>query len=392
MAVLAMLFAGILYAWSILKVPFAEEFGWGVSDLSLSFTLAMCSFCVGGFLGSQLSKWIGAKLSTILSGILAGVGIALTGCLTGDSVLYLYLTYSLMAGLGIGIVYNVVISTVNAWFPDKKGLCSGCLMMGFGASTLVLGNLASSMFASSTIGWRKTFIIIGIALGIVLLIVGLLIRRPGSDIVFPAPKVNASRKKEVFDGKDYTTVQMLGRFTFWRAFICLVFLTAAGNSVISFARDLSISVGAENNLATTLVGILAVCNGLGRIIAGAVFDACGRRFTMIASNLLTIGATGVILLSVSINSLILCVIGLCLIGMSYGSCPTVASAFTSAFYGQKHFASNFSVVNFNLMGAAFIATLCSNLVVSFGGYIVPFVLLLVLSLVALVLNLSIRHP
>lgn len=40
LGVIAMLFAGILYAWSILKSPFAADFSWGASDLALmTFTV-----------------------------------------------------------------------------------------------------------------------------------------------------------------------------------------------------------------------------------------------------------------------------------------------------------------------------------------------------------------
>ena len=141
-----------------------------------------------------------------------------------------------------------------------------------------------------------------------------------------------------------------------------------------------------------MVGVLAVCNGLGRIITGAVFDSMGRRFTMIAANILTIVAAGVTLLAVNIGSLPLCIVGLCLTGMSYGTSPTVASAFTSAFYGTKHFAANLGLMNFNLMCASFVATACSSLLTISGGYTVPFVLLLALSVVALGLNLSIKKP
>jgi OFA family oxalate/formate antiporter-like MFS transporter len=133
-------------------------------------------------------------------------------------------------------------------------------------------------------------------------------------------------------------------------------------------------------------------NGLGRILTGIVFDKMGRRFTMLAANILTIVAAGMTLLAVSIGSLPLCILGLCLTGMSYGASPNVASAFTSAFYGTKHFASNLGVVNFNLMAASFIATACSSLQVSTGGYVAPFVLLLSLSGVALVLNISVKKP
>ena len=112
--VFAMLFSGILYAWSILKVPFKSEFGFSDSSLAFNFTLTMCSFCIGAFFGSQLFKRIGTRLTIILSGLLVGIGFICTGLITG-SIVYLYIFYAVFAGLGIGIAYNVVISTVNAF-------------------------------------------------------------------------------------------------------------------------------------------------------------------------------------------------------------------------------------------------------------------------------------
>lgn len=389
--IFAMLFSGILYAWSILKVPFKTEFGFSDSDLAFNFTLTMSFFCIGAFLGSRLINLIGAGRATVLAGIVAGTGFICSGILTGK-ILYLYVFYAVFAGLGIGIAYNVVVSTVSAWFPDKKGLCSGALMMAFGASTLMLGKVVEAFFANESIGWQKTFVIFGVVLAAVLILTGLLIKRPSSEVVLPEVKAGKKAVKESFEVKDYKTSQMIKRFTFWRAFICLVCLTAVGNSVISFARDLVLSVGAEASLASTLVGVLSVCNGLGRIFTGALFDSAGRRITMLSANIITIFAAGVTLIAVFMNSLPLCIAGLCLTGLSYGSCPTVCSAFTSAFYGQKYFASNFSIINFNLLVASFIATVSSNLLSSTGSYTAPFVMLLALSIVAFVLNLSVRKP
>ena len=174
-SVFAMLFAGIIYAWSILKVPFAEDFGWQAGELSLNFTLTMCAFCLGGLLGSFLSRRIGVKLAGVASAVLSGSGMALTGCLNGSNVTMLYLTYALMAGLGIGVAYNVIISTVSAWFPDKKGLCTGCLMMGFGASSLILGNLADLLFKSN-FARKGTYILLGISLFTILGLVSLFLK------------------------------------------------------------------------------------------------------------------------------------------------------------------------------------------------------------------------
>ena len=386
-----MLFAGIIYAWSILKTPFSQELGYEASALALNFTLTMCFFCLGGFISSRLLKLIGRRFTIIIAGILAGLGFVLTSFIDSGYAPLLYVTYAFLSGSGIGIAYIVIISTVNSWFPDRRGLSSGALMMGFGASTLILGNIADALF-SSTVGWRNTYIIIGCAIAVIVVLSSFIIKAPDENTVLPEKKKSSKASKENFEIRDYTPSEMVRRFTFWRAFLALVCLTAVGSSVISFARDLALSVGAQASLATTLVGVLAVCNGLGRIITGAVFDSLGRKFTMILAGVLTIFAAGVTLLAVSINSLPLCIIGLCLTGLSYGTSPTVSSAFTSAFYGQKHFATNLSISNFNLMFASFIATACSSLQTASGGYTAPFILLLCLSGVALALNISIKKP
>lgn len=185
---------------------------------------------------------------------------------------------------------------------------------------------------------------------------------------------------------------MLRRPSFWMAFIFITFLAATGSSVISFAKDLALSVNAPEALAVTLVGILSVCNGLGRILTGAVFDALGRRKTMILANILTFCAAGITLLAVSIDSLPLCIAGLCLAGMSYGSSPTITAAFTSAFYGMKNYSTNMAFMTFTAMGASLIATVSNKILEVCGSYNGPFIMLLSLTIVALVINVFIRKP
>ncbi len=390
LGVVSMLFAGIIYGWSILKVPFSVEFGWSISQLALNFTITMTFFCLGGFAGARLIRRFGANLTTILAGILAAGGFLMTSALSGRSPLMLYISYGLLSGLGIGIAYNAVISTVSAWFPDRKGLCSGCLMMGFGASSLILGGLAS--IAMDTLGWRTTFAALGICLGVVLVLTGGILRRPDESIVLPVSKTVKRTEREDFASTDYSTGEMLRRPSFWMAFLSIGLLAAVGSSVISFALGLALSVGASAGLATALVGVLSLCNGLGRILTGVLFDAAGRRQTMLISNIVTILAAGVTLLAVTVGSLPLCIAGLCLVGLSYGSCPTVSSAFVSAFYGAKHFPTNFSIMNFNLIGSSLMATVCGGLLSITHGYGVPFAMLLGLSVAALVMNLLLKNP
>lgn len=392
LGVIVLLFAGIIYGWSILKAPLAESFGWTASALAVNFTITMCFFCLGGMAGGLLVKRLGSRSTLFLAALLACGGFLLTSRLSGDHVGALYLSYGVLASLGIGIAYNVIISAVNAWFPDKKGLCSGALLMGFGASALVVGSAAGALIQCPSVGWRMTFALLGGCLGLMIALAAVLLQTPGSEVVLPAAARRTEGPEEDFTPRDYTPQEMLRRGTFWRAFLCIIFLAAVGNTVISFARDLALSVGAKAGLATTLVGILSVCNGLGRIAAGAVFDRAGRRKAMLLVNVVTIAAAGVTLLSVYLRSLPLCVAGLCVTGLSYGGCPTISSAFVASFYGARHFPVNFSIINFNLMFASFMATAASMVLTATGGYAAPFLFLLLLSVLALFLNVGIRRP
>ena len=102
--IFTMLFSGVLYAWSILKIPFKEAFNFSDSTLAFNFTLTMCFFCLGAFFGSLICKKIGTKITLIISGVLVALGFISTGFLNESTPhTLLYLTYAVLAGTGIGI-------------------------------------------------------------------------------------------------------------------------------------------------------------------------------------------------------------------------------------------------------------------------------------------------
>lgn len=389
--VISMIFAGIMYAWSILKMPFGTEFGWSTSELTLNFTITMCFFCIGGLVSGFLLKRTSPKIVIWISALLTCFGFILTSRNSG--VLYhLYLSYGVMCGLGIGIAYNAVISITGAWFPDRQGTCSGALMMGFGAGTLVLGNIAGSMLASDAVGWRTTYVTLGVLIGLVFFIEGCIIRYPSDDIKFPTMSRNHTKHREAFPAKDYTTIEMVKRLSFWKFFLYIIAVASVGNAVISFAKDLAMMVGAGDALSTLLVGVLSVCNGFGRIISGALADLIGRKRTMILSNILAIVAAAITLISVLTLSLPVCVLGLCLIGLSYGSLPPIIVTFMAAFYGNKYFSMNFAIVNLNLILVSFVSAFSAVIVTATGAYTGAFLMLLALSFIGLTINLSIKKP
>lgn len=370
LGVFALLFSGIIYAWSILKAPLAESFGWSEAQLSVNYTLTMSFFCLGGIAGSVIGRRTGPRWVLVLGAVLACGGLTAASRITGTSIAALYAAYGVCCSLGIGMAYNTILSTVCAWFPDRVGLSSGCLMMGFGASTLVVGSAADAMISAQGWGWRT-------ALGGVLLLAALFLRRP------PEPAAGAARRAETGS----TPGQMLRTPSFWLCFFYVMLLAAAGSTVIAFARDIFLAVGAGAGAAAALVGALSVCNGLGRILSGAAIDAFGGKRVMLSANLAALAALALLLAALAKGSAGLCVAGLCLTGLAYGANPSLSSTLIAAFFGPGYYSANLSLMGLNLLGTAGIASAAGALLAASGGYVVPLLLLVGLALAGLVLNL-----
>lgn len=372
-----LLVAGIIYAWSILNKPLMASFG--KTQLSFCYTLTLCFFCLGGLVSGLMSSKVSIRKRMIMAAMCTAMGFAVSA-FHGGSVLILYLSYGLLAGTGIGIVYNTVIAATNVWFPDMKGLCSGALMMCFGFSALIFGQLADNLFVQETFGWQRTYLLLGSMAAVAFFAGALLLKMPAA----------AAQKQAEETEEDVPTRNMIRRFSFWKLFVFFTLLAAVGAASIGFGKDYFLSLGLAENTAVTIAGVLSIFNGLGRIVSGMVFDKLGLRKTQILTSAVAILSPLLALLAVVMNAGWLGIIGLCLCGFTYGFSPTMSAAFVSAFYGSKYFSLNFPVLNLVLIPASFSSTLSGALVSAFGNYLMVFAVLTALSVVGLFVNLSIK--
>ena len=390
-AALAMFFTGVIYAWSVFKVPLASEFGWSVSALAFNYTLTLCFFCIGGITGGFLLQKRSARASLLIAAVSIFVGFWITSRLSGN-ILTLYFCYGILSSTGIGMAYNAIITTMNAWFPDRKGFCTGVLMMCFGLSALLMGSAAERLFGLPGFGWRKTFLLLGVLTAAALLGASLWMVRPDAAVVFPEGKKVSGAGAELFDTRDYSTGEMLRRSSFWRFFAFMAFSSTVGSTTISFARDIAVSVGAAAVFATALAGILSLCNGLGRIVCGFLLDRLGRRRTMLLVSGLVITSAAVLLAAVLLHSLPLCMAALCLTGMGYGALAPLVAVFTTIFYGQRYFSGNYGMANTMMIPSSFSASLAGILLSSTGSYATPVAMILVFAVLGLIFNWSLRRP
>jgi len=378
---LVLFVAGVIYAWAFLKPPIVQMYNgiYDVSSVQLTYTFALCFFCLGGLLGGILGKKLCIKIRMLFAGALVAGGFSIVNAISTSSIIPLYLGYGLMGGFGIGLVYNAVIPATTAWFPDKKGVASGVLMLGFGFSSLVLGNLASSLYETS-LGWRGTFLVFGIGIGALIAILGLFIRAPREgEVIKKSVSVKAN-------AADYTPSQMLKRLSFYLMFIFFTLLGAVGATAIGDSKNFILSLDANAvSLSAIAAGLISVCNGLGRIICGTLFDAAGMRKTQYINNAIVILAPLCALIAIWIKSPAVGFIALCLCGISYGFSPTLTSAFVMDFYGGKNFNINFPIMTLTLIPASFTSTIAAGM-----NYTGAYLLLLGMAVVAAIVNMCIK--
>ncbi len=380
MATFALLMAGIVYAWSFFKPPIAEIYGWDgrASGLQLNYTLTLCFFCLGGLAASFAGKKVSVRGRMLIGAALLCAGFVIVSTLTGTSPFLLYLSYGIMAGTGIGFVYNTVVGATTPWFPDKKGTASGIMMLGFGFSSLVLGNLAAKLF--DVIGWQNVFRVYGLGIGAVLAIVGFLLRMPREGEV-PAVAAAASS-----DSKDYTTLQMLKRPSFWMVFSVIMLINAVGSVAIGQSKDMILGVD-ENALALAglAASLVSVMNGVGRFIWGTLFDKIGMRRTQYVLCVVFIAAALSMWMGIVAGSTVIVFLGICLAGMSYSFCPTATTTFSLGFYGKKNFQLNFAVMTLTLIPGSFASTIVGGM--SLSG---TFALMTVFAVVGSAINLMVK--
>src|SRR6266478_6368867 len=151
---------GAVYAWSVFRIPLTKAFGWTISQVTFTFTLAILMLGFAAFAGGLWMRKSGPRTVAIAAGILYGAGVFLASFSAGH-LYWLYFSYGFLGGIGLGLGYIVPVATLVKWFPDKRGMITGLAVAGFGAGALITAPIAGRLIVS--IGVMKTFAVLGIA-------------------------------------------------------------------------------------------------------------------------------------------------------------------------------------------------------------------------------------
>ena len=283
------------------------------------------------------------------------------------------------------------MGTISRWFPDKQGLISGVLLMGFGLSSFLVGKIYQMCTPEAIGAWRQSFTVFGIITAVVLAICAFFVEKPPADYQPPAAGKQVKRWVNPV-AMEATTGTMIRKPAFWLYYLWAILLSAAGLALISQASGVAREIGTDVSAGTiaTVVGLISICNGVGRVILGALFDKVGRSKTMQTVNVLFLLTCGVLILSLTLKSFPILVAGFVLGGFSYGGVTPTNSAFVSSYYGLKHFPLNFSIINTNLIIASFGSTVAGALYDASQSYFSTDAMIGVLAALGILVSLAIN--
>ncbi|BCJ94509.1 MFS transporter [Anaerocolumna cellulosilytica] len=363
--ILMMLCLGTVYSYSIFR-PYVEEFyqaGTTESGLPYMFSLAFYALFMmitGKFIGS-------CKLGTLtrIGGLLVGSGWILSGF--ADNIFVLTITYGMVLGAGVGILYGVPLNLVTSWFPKQKGAATGLVLVGFGLSPVVTAPMAEGYL--ELYGLHKTFQILGLGFFIILLLLSFLFRYPSQSV--SESKVIAARN------------------LFWDGSFRGLYLTFTIGTMIGL-----LIVGMTANVGTELIGIstdgiswyiavFAVFNGAGRPFFGWLADKVSFQKAMMTSYLSLILGAGLLLIADKGN-LILYVTGFAIFWFNLGGWLAIAPAATMYLFGTSNYSRNYGIV-FTAYGIGAIAgvLVSGKLKESFTSYTAVFIFIILLCILGL---------
>lgn len=378
---------GAAYAYSVYTNPLTETMGWTVSSVTMAFTIMMV---LGGGSAALFGRFVersGPKKSAMLAAVLFGLGQAGSGfAVSVDSLPLFLFTYGILSGFGLGIGYIAPVSTLVKWFPDHRGLATGMAVLGFGTGALITAPLAAWLM--ETLNIPQTFYILGICYFTLMTLAALYIAPPQKGWLPEGMKraVKAGTEKIKLDLTQSTGKEAVNSKHFWMLWTMMLINTSAGIMMISVASPMAQQVvGLSAGAAATMVGIMGIFNGAGRLGWAAASDFISRPVVFILFFIIQL----ITFLTLPIiTSVIIFQVLIFLVVSCYGGGFSNLPAFIADLFGTKELGAihGYLLTTWSL-GGLIGPTLVSQIYTRTGSYIPVFYVFAGLISIALIISI-----
>ncbi len=363
----AIFFTGYPHVWSIYQPYVMEQTGWSQGQASMCFYLALGTFVFGNIIGGRMQNRFKEKTIVWIGGGIFAAGILASAFVIVPTPVPMYLTYGVMQGIGQGMIYTVILATVQRWFPDRTGFASGVVVTANGLCGFFLAPLSRRLLEIA--GVQRTLLIIGIAVTVSWIFCGSFFQAPEKSLV--STQDPDRQKTETSEIKQYTSGEMVRTKNFY-LLLATMFLGLSSYFMVSpVSQTYQIELGIPSAVAVSAVMFGSIVNAGARLILPTLADKVGRIICIKGVLIVAVIAMGMLAVSGSfaVTAAVVLIYG-CYGGIM-GSFPSL----TSSIFGMKYTGENYGFVMFGMVMATFGAPAISGLVSSSGyGMRVVFVI------------------
>ena len=380
--------ANLQYGWTLFVGPIDQKYHWGRAAIQVAFTIFVLTETWLVPIEGYLIDKFGPRAMISASGVLVAIAWVINS--VADSLPLLYLGAAI-GGIGAGVVYGGSVGNALKWFPDRRGLAAGLTAAGFGAGSALTVIPIANMIASS--GYEFAFLWFGLGQGIVVILIGLLLRAPEPGEVPASQAVQQSRR-------DYEWKEVLKTPPFYIMYAMFVMVGAGGLMAIAqlapIANDFKIAgvpvslVGLTLPALTFALTIDRVLNGICRPFFGWVSDQIGRENTMFIAFFLE--GIGIFALLYFGTDPVLFVILSGVVFFAWGEIYSLFPATCTDLYGKKYATTNYGMLYTAKGTAALLVPLANVLTSATGSWHAVFYVAAILNLIAAVMALAVLKP
>jgi MFS family permease len=285
---LCFLFAGAgFYSFSIFISPIENEFGWNRAAISLTMSIYLIT---GGLIGPVLGRLIqqvGPR--KVMGACAAGAGACFLLVSLTRHLWYFYLIYALLAMAVCGMGVIPVSSLLSRWFDKRRGTAIGIAMVGISAGGLLLAPAVGLI--TTHLGWRASFILIGLTVWLIALpAIYLIIKDHPSELGLVA---DGGREPERPAGTGLSPAALVTEGVnsslvfrsraFWLIFLSFFLTPLSQMGVLQHQVPLIVDTGASPAAAAAALGITAGVGGLGKLSFGRLSEIWPFRYVILAS-------------------------------------------------------------------------------------------------------------
>jgi MFS family permease len=265
-----------MYVVAVVLPEVAKEFGVARADASLPYTLLMIGFGIGGIFMGRLADRRGVMLPSLIGagGLAAGfIGAGMSG-----GIVSFALVHGLLLGLvGSSATFAPLVADTSLWFVKRRGIAVAICASGNYLAGAIWPPIVQHFVA--TVGWRQTYIGLGIFCALTLPPLALRMRAKAPALVAASPTTRRTTPSTRPFGLSMNAAQTLLCIA---GVSCCVAMSMPQVHIVAYCGDLGYGAarGAE------MLSLMLACGIVSRLVSGAICDRIGGLRTLLLGSLL----------------------------------------------------------------------------------------------------------